>query len=99
MSSRSRRCSRSSKSDPDRARTRRPRHLSTIGGAVSGAMTSKRSRAGAFAGAAASAGLGWGLFEAGWVRLRTVDVPLPHLPQALDGIRVAHLSDLHLGFP
>ncbi len=62
-------------------------------------MTSKRSRAGAFAGALASAGLGWGLFEAGWVRLRTLDVPLPRLPPALDGLRVAHLSDFHLGFP
>jgi predicted MPP superfamily phosphohydrolase len=47
----------------------------------------------------AGAGLGWGWFEAGWVRLRTVDVPLPRLPEELAGLRVAHLSDFHLGLP
>jgi uncharacterized protein len=41
----------------------------------------------------------WGHFEAGWVRLRTLDVPLPGLPPELAGLRIAHLSDLHLGFP
>jgi uncharacterized protein len=45
------------------------------------------------------AGLGWGWFEAGWVRLRAVDVTLPRLPGALAGLRIAHLSDLHLGLP
>ncbi|MES1247759.1 MAG: metallophosphoesterase [Actinomycetota bacterium] len=49
------------------------------------------------AGAIAAAGLGWGLFEAGWVRYRVVDVPLPGLPPELDGLRIAHLSDFHLG--
>jgi uncharacterized protein len=39
------------------------------------------------------------VFEAGWVRLRTLDVPLPRLPQELDGLRIAHLSDFHLGLP
>jgi predicted MPP superfamily phosphohydrolase len=58
-----------------------------------------RSRAGAIFGAAAGAGLGWGWFEAGWVRLRALDVPLPRLPVELDGLRVAHLSDFHLGLP
>jgi predicted MPP superfamily phosphohydrolase len=58
-----------------------------------------RSRAGAIFGAVAGAGVGWGWYEAGWVRLRTLDVLLPRLPQALDGIRVAHLSDFHLGLP
>jgi hypothetical protein len=58
-----------------------------------------RSRAGAIVGAVAGAGVGWGWYEAGWVRLRALDVPLPRLPQALDGIRVAHLSDFHLGLP
>jgi uncharacterized protein len=58
-----------------------------------------RSRAGAIFGAVAGAGVGWGWYEAGWVRLRTLDVPLPRLPQALDGVRVAHLSDFHLGLP
>jgi uncharacterized protein len=47
----------------------------------------------------AGAGLGWGWFEAGWVRLRTVDVPLPRLPEELAGLRVAHLSDFHFGLP
>jgi predicted MPP superfamily phosphohydrolase len=50
-------------------------------------------------GALAAGGLAWGWFEAGWVRLRTLEVPLPGLPRELDGVRVAHLSDLHLGPP
>ena len=62
-------------------------------------MISRRSRAGAFLGAVAGAGLGWGWFEAGWVRLRALDVELPRLPPELGGIRVAHLSDFHLGLP
>src|SRR6266511_2359958 len=46
-------------------------------------------------------GLGalWGHFEAGWVRLRSIPVPIPGLPEELDGLRVVHLSDFHLGFP
>jgi predicted MPP superfamily phosphohydrolase len=31
--------------------------------------------------------------------LRTVDVALPRLPQELAGLRIAHLSDFHLGLP
>ena len=50
-------------------------------------------------GAAAAAGLAWGHFEAGWVRLDVVPCPLPDLPPELDGLRIAHLSDFHLGFP
>src|SRR4051794_27002764 len=50
-------------------------------------------------GALAAAGLAWGWFEAGWVRLRTLEVALPGLPLELDGFRVAHLSDFHLGPP
>jgi uncharacterized protein len=50
-------------------------------------------------GAAAGAALGWGWFEAGWVRFRTIDVALARLPQELVGLRVAHLSDFHLGLP
>ena len=42
---------------------------------------------------------GWGLYEAQWVRLREVRVPTGRLPPALDGLRVAHLSDLHVGAP
>jgi uncharacterized protein len=62
-------------------------------------MSSKRSRAGAVLGVAAGAAVGWGWFEAGWVRLRTLDVMLPRLPQRLAGLRIAHLSDFHLGVP
>jgi uncharacterized protein len=62
-------------------------------------MISSRSRAGAILGAVAGAGLGWGWFEAGWVRLRTLGVPLPRLPHELAGLRIAHLSDFHLGSP
>jgi predicted MPP superfamily phosphohydrolase len=43
--------------------------------------------------------LAWGWFEAGWVRLRTLTVPIPGLPRELDGLRIAHLSDFHLGVP
>jgi predicted MPP superfamily phosphohydrolase len=52
------------------------------------------------AGAAlAAAGLGWGHFEAGWVRLAEVDCALPRLPGELVCLRIAHLSDFHLGMP
>jgi len=50
-------------------------------------------------GAIALAGLAWGWFEAGWVRLRTLEVELPGLPAELDGVRIVHLSDFHLGLP
>jgi hypothetical protein len=50
-------------------------------------------------GAAAAAGLAWGHFEAGWVQLETSRCPLPGLPAELDGLRIAHLSDFHLGVP
>jgi uncharacterized protein len=50
-------------------------------------------------GAAAAAGLAWGHFEAGWVRLETLQCPLPGLPAELEGLRIAHLSDFHLGIP
>ena len=49
--------------------------------------------------AAAAAGAAWGLFEAAWVRLRRLEVTIERLPPELDGIRVAHLSDFHLGAP
>ena len=41
----------------------------------------------------------WGLFEAGWVRLAEREVEVPGLPPELDGLRIAHLSDFHLGMP
>lgn len=50
-------------------------------------------------GGTAAVGLGWGLFEAGWLRLRTVQVDVAGLPPELDGLRIAHLSDFHLGMP
>jgi uncharacterized protein len=49
--------------------------------------------------AAAATAAAWGLFEAAWVRLRELEVTLERLPPELDGIRVAHLSDFHLGAP
>ena len=49
--------------------------------------------------AVAAAALAWGWFEAGWLRTRVLDVPVAGLPVALDGLRIAHLSDFHLGPP
>ena len=43
--------------------------------------------------------MAWGWFEAGWLRRRVVEVELEGLPRELDGLRIAHLSDLHLGVP
>lgn len=62
-------------------------------------MISKGSRAGAIFGALAGTAAGWGWFEAGWVRLRALNVELPRLPEELAGLRIAHLSDFHLGLP
>ena len=45
----------------------------------------------------ALAALAYGLFEAGWLRTRVLEVPVDGLPAALDGLRIAHLSDFHLG--
>jgi predicted MPP superfamily phosphohydrolase len=50
-------------------------------------------------GGVAGAAVGWGWFEAGWVRLRTLDLVVPRLPDELVGLRIAHLSDFHLGVP
>jgi predicted MPP superfamily phosphohydrolase len=49
--------------------------------------------------AIASAIAAWGWFEAGWLRRRVLEVELEGVPPALDGLRIAHLSDLHLGVP
>src|SRR3954454_6942398 len=43
--------------------------------------------------------LAYGLFEAGWLRTRVLEVEIDELPAALDGLRIAHLSDFHLGSP
>jgi uncharacterized protein len=47
----------------------------------------------------AGASVAWGWFEAGWVRLRTLDVLLRGLPGELEGLRIVHLADFHLGRP
>jgi predicted MPP superfamily phosphohydrolase len=47
----------------------------------------------------AAAALVYGWFEAGWLRRRVLDVRLDNLPPELEGIRIAHLSDFHLGRP
>ena len=39
----------------------------------------------------------WGAFEAGWLRYRVLDVEIDGLAAELDGLRIAHLSDFHLG--
>jgi predicted MPP superfamily phosphohydrolase len=44
-------------------------------------------------------GVAWGLYEAAWVRLDELDVGLPGLAPELVGLRIAHLSDFHLGVP
>ena len=41
--------------------------------------------------------LGYGWFEAGWLRTRVLELPVDGLPPALDGLRIAHLSDFHFG--
>ena len=33
------------------------------------------------------------------MRLRVLEMPVPNLPPELDGLRIAHLSDFHLGVP
>src|SRR5262245_53560474 len=70
------------------------------GGADSGAVAHyagkpRRSLA-VFAGCV-GLGFAWGTFEASWVRFRKLDVAVPGLPAELDGLRIAHLSDFHLG--
>jgi len=53
-------------------------------------------------GTLASLGLGaalWGHWEAGWVRFRELPVQIPGLAPELNGLRISHLSDFHLGFP
>jgi predicted MPP superfamily phosphohydrolase len=47
----------------------------------------------------AAACVAWGWFEAGWLRTRVLDVPIRGLPSELDGVRIGHISDFHLGLP
>jgi uncharacterized protein len=49
--------------------------------------------------AAAIAAAAWGWFEAGWLRKRVLEVELEGVPADFDGLRIAHLADLHLGAP
>ena len=46
-----------------------------------------------------AAALAYGWLEAGWLRTRVVEVQVDGLPATLDGVRLAHLSDFHLGAP
>jgi predicted MPP superfamily phosphohydrolase len=69
------------------------------GGAISGSAGLWAGRAGALFGAVAAAGAAYGWFEAGWLRLRELELPVEGLPPELDGLRIAHLSDFHLGVP
>lgn len=40
----------------------------------------------------------WGVIvRRRWVRVRTLDVPIPDLPPSFEGYRIAQLSDLHIG--
>jgi predicted MPP superfamily phosphohydrolase len=57
--------------------------------------TRRRFAFGAFSAAAIAAA--WSLFESQWVERRELDMRIPGLPPELDGFRVLHLSDLHLG--
>lgn len=54
-------------------------------------------RSGIVLGAAGAAAAAWSLFEAQWVELVKRDVPIRGLAPALDGFRILHLSDFHLG--
>jgi hypothetical protein len=41
----------------------------------------------------------WGLYEAQWLQEVRRDIAIPDLPRSLDGLRIGHLSDLHMGSP
>jgi uncharacterized protein len=41
----------------------------------------------------------WALWEATWLELRRLDIPVVGLHPDLDGLRIAHLADLHVGAP
>jgi predicted MPP superfamily phosphohydrolase len=64
------------------------------------ATSNVRTRRAVRAGVALTAGaVGWGLYESQWVRVVERDVPVAGLAPELSGLRVAHLSDLHVGAP
>lgn len=45
----------------------------------------------------AVAGVGASLAQAGQFRVRSIVIDLPGLPPELDGLRIAHVSDMHVG--
>lgn len=46
-----------------------------------------------------SVGVGYAAFiEPLWVEITQLDIPVPGLPSALDGYRIAHLTDIHYNF-
>jgi predicted MPP superfamily phosphohydrolase len=49
--------------------------------------------------ALAAAGAAWGLYESQWVQECRRVVPITGLDPAFDGLRIGHLSDLHVGAP
>ena len=49
--------------------------------------------------ALAAAGAAWGLYESQWVQQCRRVVPITGLDPAFDGLRIGHLSDLHVGAP
>jgi uncharacterized protein len=57
-----------------------------------------RRAVGALAGAGAALAA-WGLYESQWVQGRELEIGVPGLPAALDGLSVLHLSDFHAGTP
>jgi hypothetical protein len=56
-------------------------------------------RLGALLGGTAAALAAWGLYESQWVEGRELEIGVPGLPAALDGLTVLHLSDFHAGTP
>ena len=48
-------------------------------------------------GGAMVGGMGYGMLEASWLRLRRTTISVPRLPTAFDGLKCALLSDVHHG--
>src|SRR5947209_899779 len=55
----------------------------------------KRAAGSALGGAVA--GVGYGVLEARWCRVLRVRLPVPNLPGAFEGARVAFVADVHHG--
>jgi uncharacterized protein len=56
-------------------------------------------RSGQLLGAGVALAAAWALVEPARLKVRVIDVPLAGWPEALDGLRVAVVSDLHTGAP